>query len=258
MSMTSTTRTESDLAVFGRTCAAGVVGGGVAGAVVVGVLSRLVMRILGAANPHVRGQLTDDGEEVGFVTLEGTLSLLSFGVAVGAIAGLVYLWVTRILPESPRSRTLLFALLCGAIGGALFVHDYSSFDYSQLEPRWFSVVSFVALPTMFGLAAPPLIEWFRGPTSVLRRVPVAALAVVAFGILLILPPAALLTGAAVGVAALIRFVPALYGVWTSRAVTVVGVGIFVVLVVVGLSTFVTHVASVAAQDTPDCSILCLP
>jgi hypothetical protein len=78
-----------------------------------------------------------------------------------------------------------FAVLAGAVGGALFVHDFPSFDYTVLTPTWLAVALFVALPLVYGMVVALLVEGLDGPTGWLRRVPSPFL--LGAGILLALP-----------------------------------------------------------------------
>ncbi len=51
-----------------------------------------------------------------------------------------YLLVRRVLPARRGLRIGGSALITGAVGGALLVHDHPSFDYSILQPTWLAVV----------------------------------------------------------------------------------------------------------------------
>lgn len=216
---------------FARTFAAGAVGGGLVGLLVGGVLGRLVTRLLAVTSPEsVQGRLTDDIQPVGQISLAGTLQLCVTTVALGAIAGLIYLWVRRVLPPSRRARAGLFAAFTGSIGGAILLHDHPSFDYSVLRPEWLAVVSFVAIPTLFGFLAPSVIDRLEAPRGWARRGP--AWLVVGAGVVVLnlaLAVVALPVAAAFGIrlsAPALRF-------WRSDAVTVAGRVLFVLMVAWG-------------------------
>ena len=57
----------------------------------VGVLSRLAMSLLARQNPQAHGRISDDGFEMGVVTLDGSVNLAVVGVAVGIVGWLTYL-----------------------------------------------------------------------------------------------------------------------------------------------------------------------
>jgi hypothetical protein len=230
---------------FWRTLAAGSIGGGLVGLLIGGVLGRLLMRLLAVTSPEsAHGRLTDDIQPVGQVSLGGTLQLFVTTIALGAIAGLVYLWVRRVLPPSGWGRRGLFALFVGSVGGAFLVHDHPSFDYSVLQPEWLAVVSFVAVPSLFGLLAPSVVDRLEGGWA--RRAPawlVLGLGAAALNLALVV--VALPVVAAFGLSrseAAVRF-------WRSDAVTVAGRVLFVLMVAWGLYGITADVISIAT-DTP--------
>ena len=69
----------------------------------------------------------------------------------------------RILPTSRLGRVAGFALLTGAVGGALLVHDHPSFDYTVLQPTWLAVLLFVLVPTCWGALTASLVELLAPP-----------------------------------------------------------------------------------------------
>lgn len=232
---------------FWRTLAAGAVGGGLVGLLTGGVLGRLLMRLLAVTSPeHVRGRMTDDIQPVGQISLGGTLQLFVTTVALGAIAGLIYLWVRRVLPPSSRGRSLLYASFTGSIGGAFLVHDHPSFDYSVLQPEWLAVLSFVAIPTLFGLLAPAVVDRLGTPGGWARRGPVwlvMGLGAAALNLALVV------VAVPVAVAAGISRSETALRLWRSHAVTVAGRVLFVVLVAWGIYGIITDVVSIAT-NTP--------
>lgn len=228
-----------------RTAAGGALAGALAGLLVGGVLGRLAMRLLAATSPAwAQGRMTDDRAVVGQVSLSGTLGLALFVSLVGAVGGLVYLWVRRVLPPSRAARVGLYGLFTGSVGGALFVHDHPSFDYTVLEPAWLSVLLFVALPLLFGVVVSVLVELADGPGGVLRRAPDGL--VVALGALVALPTVAF-TGPVLVIALVIALAPPLRRLWHSHTVTVVGAALFVLLVLWGVYGIVTDVVSIATD-----------
>jgi hypothetical protein len=233
-------------ATLARTMSAGAIAGGVAGFVVGGVLGRLAMRLLAITSPaSAQGLLTDDQAIVGRITLGGTLDLALFTTVVGVIGGLIYVWVRRVLPFTLHGRVLGFGIFASAIGGALFVHEHPSFDYTVLAPAWLAVALFVTLPALFGVATATLVEMLDRPSGRGRRAPWWA--VVGVGLLLSLPTLPL-TAPVIVVAFVVALVPALQRLWRSRAVTLIGSGLFVVLVLWGLYGLVVDVISIARDQ----------
>ncbi|WP_454778220.1 hypothetical protein [Georgenia muralis] len=232
---------------FWRTVAAGALGGGFVGLLTGGVLGRVLMRLLAVTSPEsVRGRLTDDIQPVGQISLGGTLQLFVTTVALGAVAGLVYLWVRRVLPVEERSRRWLFALFVGSIGGAFLLHDHPSFDYSVLRPEWLAVTSFVVIPTLYGLFAPPVIDRLASPGG-------WAMSARAWVVLVVCAAALNLTLVLVTVPVLAAFAisrsTTATRAWHSTTVTVAGRALFVLMVAWGLYGIVTDVVSIAT-NTP--------
>ncbi len=230
-----------------RTMGGGAVLGALSGLLVGGVLGRLAMRLLAVTSPiSAQGRMTDDQALVGTISLSGTLGLAFVTTIAGALAGLIYLWVRRVLPPSRGGRVAGFGLFTGSVGGALFVHDHPSFDYTVLTPTWLAVLLFLALPLLYGLLVSWLVETLDRPGGWLRRRP--AWSVTALGVLVAVP---VLPLAAPGVLA--AFVIArssrLRSFWDSRPVTVAGVALFGLLVLWGGYGIVVDVVSVAT-DTP--------
>jgi hypothetical protein len=136
--------------------AVGLVAGSLAGAVVGGIGGRLAMLVLRLATPDLPvGLISDDGFEIGSFNLRESLGLYAGMAALGAGFGLLYAAVRGLLPR--RGRIVLFGLFGAAVGGASFVHT-DGVDFTLLEPRWFAVASFVALPGLAAAAIAALVE----------------------------------------------------------------------------------------------------
>jgi uncharacterized membrane protein len=147
-----------------RTGAVTVLAGGASGLVAGGILGRLGMRLLALTSPDVaQGRLTDDAARVGRFTLGGSLTLALALAMAGAVLGLAYLLLRRVLPASRSQRIAGSALLAGAVGGSLLIHDHPSFDYSILQPTWLAVLLFIAVPATYGALLAYLVESFAEP-----------------------------------------------------------------------------------------------
>jgi hypothetical protein len=226
-----------------RTLSVGALAGAISGFIVGGVLGRLGMRLLAITSPDARGGVTDDVAIVGEITLAGTANLAAATTALGALGGLVYLWVRRILPASTPGRVLGFGLFTGSLGGASFVHEYPSFDYTELTPRWLAVAMFVALPLLYGLAAAALTEFADRPGGLGQRLPWVALLVAALAVSW---PAVIVSAPFLVAAFAVRLVPVLGRAWRSRVVTIAGTVLFAVLVLWGVYGIVADVVSIVS------------
>ena len=150
-----------------RHAAIGVAAGAVCGFVVGGVLGRLAMLVLRLTSAdNVIGVETDDGFEVGRVTLGGSLNLALVYTVGGIILGLLYALARRFLPQ--RGRLAAFAAVTAALGGATFVHA-DGIDYALLDPLWLAIAFFVALPALAGLSVAWLVERLEARGTPFRR-----------------------------------------------------------------------------------------
>jgi len=134
----------------------------VIGAVVLGLGSRGVMRLVGAlATPAHAGEPTVAGNVVGRITVGGSLGLMVPGAFAGAIAGLLYLVVRQWLPRNAALRGLVFgALLLGLLG--FFVVDGNERDFALAAPR-LALVAFASLFVADGLVTALVVERVRPP-----------------------------------------------------------------------------------------------
>lgn len=228
-------------------------GGWLSGLLIAGVLGRLVMRVIASESPsYVQGMLTDDAEPVGDITLAGSVTLGLTGAFFGSVAALGYLLAVRILPASNRMRSLILALFGATVGGALFVHSYDSFDYSQLDPVWFGVASFIVLPALFGLVLPTVVDTLDGPDGwIISRAPLLLVVVLA---LAVSGPVIVITLPAFALAFLVQTVEPLRRLWTSRFATIAGIAIFVVLIVLGTLDLAVDISSIRAEEPRTCPV----
>jgi hypothetical protein len=145
-----------DLRAALRHAAIGVAAGAVTGLVVGGILGRIAMLVLRlTTGSHITGVVSDDGFEMGRVTLAGSLSLAAGYTVIGVVLGLLYALARRFLPR--RGRIAAWSAVTAALGGASFVHA-EGVDYLLLDPLWLAVAFFVALPALAGLGVAWLVE----------------------------------------------------------------------------------------------------
>ena len=139
------------MAAMLRQTAIVVVGCGIAGALVGGIGSRLVMRLGALAAPEARGALTENGNMVGEITIMGTIGLMIFGGVSSAIFGSgAYTVAGPWLPRSTAVRGLAFGGFLLALMGSTII-DPGNADFMILGDRVLNVVLFSALFIAFGL-----------------------------------------------------------------------------------------------------------
>jgi hypothetical protein len=135
-----------------RVAGVGIGTGVLVAGVVGGIGGRIVMRILFIANDSTKGDITENGNRVGVITLGGTTSLIFFtALFLGIPAGLGYVLARRWLPGRWLSRGLVYGafLLCVFAGGSI---DADNVDFRFLGPTGLGIVLFGLLPFAFGVA----------------------------------------------------------------------------------------------------------
>lgn len=219
-----------------RGAAIGMVGGLIAGPLVLGFGGRLAMRIMAAtSDDRVQGSLTDAEERVGEISLDGTLGLVIFvGLFGGIIGGLVYMLIRRWLRGRAWRAGLVVGLLGLVVVGPGETLDPDSVDFEILTPRWLAVVMFVALGPAFGIVLAAVVERLDRSYPRLAARPRAIAAHAPLLVLLLAPPFAigLLLGALVAV-----FAPRVRAVarrWQSGAVLRAGQVILAAGILIGL------------------------
>ncbi|HEX9766655.1 MAG TPA: hypothetical protein VGA36_07805 [Nitriliruptorales bacterium] len=136
----------------------------VAGFVVNGVGSRLAMMLLARLNPQVTGLVSDDDFVMGQFTLGDTVSLVAFGTLVGVLGGLLYLTVRQLRFGPQWFRTASMTIGPAVVVGSMLVHT-DGIDFRVLEPAWFAISLFVALPGVFAFAVMRLTDRWTRPEA---------------------------------------------------------------------------------------------
>ncbi len=162
--------------------------GVVAGIVVGGLGGRLAMRLSAlAAGPDMVGWITDNGNRIGTISVDGTIELVIFGgVLFGAFAAVLLVILRPWLDWAGRWRgQVAGAALLGIGGGA--VVTASNRDFEALDPSVLNVVMFAAIVFLYGWFAVALADrWLRHDPRrwmLLLYVPVVGLGLlVAFGV----------------------------------------------------------------------------
>ena len=121
----------------------------VAGVLVLGVGSRLVMRLSAiAAGSDAAGLVTENGNTVGEITVGGTVGLIVFGGGLGGLlASVVIVGAEPWLRWMGPLRGLGFGL---AVPAAYFSFD--TLDFRLIDPPALNVAMFASLFIVFGFA----------------------------------------------------------------------------------------------------------
>lgn len=130
------------------------IAGGLAGMLVGGLGGRVAMRVSGAmSDPSmVGGAVTNNGNVLGEITLQGTFALVIFtGLIPGIAAGLVYAAVRPWLRPLGRWAGLVFGLALLAVLGPLLLEPFNV-DFRKFGSPQLNVIMFALLFPLFGIA----------------------------------------------------------------------------------------------------------
>jgi hypothetical protein len=100
-----------------RDIARGGIAGLIVGIVVAGLGGRLVMRLATILHEDTVGRITENGEVIGRISLNGTLALIVFGgLGMGLVAGVIWVIVGPWIPGRGLRRAAITALAAVALG----------------------------------------------------------------------------------------------------------------------------------------------
>lgn len=134
----------------------------ITGVLVGGIGGRLVMRLAALLVPSSVGRQTENGNVIGDITLEGTLLLILFsGLAIGAIAGSVWVMIAPWLPARFAPRAAIAALIGVALGTPVLVQA-SNIDFVILRRDPLVVASLIGLVLLAGPALVLAERWLDG------------------------------------------------------------------------------------------------
>jgi hypothetical protein len=131
-----------------RDIARGGVAGLIVGVLVGGIGGRLFMRVAALLHPDALGFVTQNGNRVGDITLEGTVALVVFiGLFVGLGVGVVWVTVQTWIPGSGIGKALLTMPVAVALGSfGLLESPNPDFGLLHYDPAIVGlIVVFVAL-----------------------------------------------------------------------------------------------------------------
>jgi hypothetical protein len=147
------------------------VAAGFAGGFAAGVISRLAMRLAGVLTvDRNRFMLTENGNQVGKITLDGTLFLGMLTGALGIVTILLYVLLRNRLPFTGWQRSLGFSVMLLAVFGYVLM-DPTNEDYHLFGPAWLNVATFSSLYIYLGFFTSQIYEW-----GLRRNLPIRALA----------------------------------------------------------------------------------
>lgn len=151
------------------------------GMVSVGVVARLVMRLLAAVNPPAAGLLSDDGFVIDQFTLSGSVNLLVVGVFFGALSGVLYAALAPLKTGPVWFQRVSLSVGAGVVVSSQLVHT-DGVDFVVLDPYLLPIALFVGVPVLHVLALDLLVD--RAAAAGRPRSRGASLAGLALGLLM--------------------------------------------------------------------------
>jgi hypothetical protein len=217
------------------------------GVLVVGAGGRLAMRLLAiTSGDEAQGAVTEAGEVVGEITLDGTLGFFVFvGLFGGALSALVYVVLQRWLPRGPYRGLLYGAMLLVVLGARVEPLRTNNEDFDIVGPSWVSILTFGLLALAQGAAVAsftarwsqtqPLLTTWRALPRYLPLVPFLLLGVVGVAILVVI------------ILAVVAVRLGLTGSGGRRAVDIAGAVVLVAIVVVAIPGFIGALTDIAQR-----------
>lgn len=224
-----------------------------AGVLVGGVGGRVVMRVAALADSEAAGLVTENGNTVGEITLDGTIALIVFGGGLGGMLASVVVvgaepWVRWLGPL--RGLGLGLGVLAAFGSNDMF----DSPDFLILEPPELNVAMFVGLFVAFGFAVAGTYWLLDRKLPPAGGTQVGYALVASFGLLALLLAVLFFTAPGfcgcepargIGLVVLVMVVStaitsvasgiAVFPCWLARTATLTGYGALAVLLTVGLA-----------------------
>ena len=149
-----------------RYLAGSLAAGVVAGMLAAGAGGRLVMRLLALTSPDAKGSVTEAGQIVGEITLDGTLAFIVFtGLAAGLLSAILCALVRPVLPPGCTAGAVLGGLLLILAGTRIEPLRADNFDFIIVGPVWLAVVAFTALALFQGMVTVAIAERISAPPA---------------------------------------------------------------------------------------------
>lgn len=127
------------------------------GALVVGPLGRLAMRLLAATSPESQGRITEAEQVVGQITLSGTVAFFVFvGLPFGLAVGVAYALASFILPRGVAGGAVFGVAALVLFGSSLDPLRSDNPDFAIVGPGWLSVSAFATMAVLTGMLTAPI------------------------------------------------------------------------------------------------------
>ena len=214
-----------------------------------GAGGRLAMRLVAVtADDAAQGQVTEAGEIVGRITVDGTLGFVLFqSFFFGIISGVIYILLRRWLPAG-RAGGLAFGLLLLLVAATrIDPLRAANPDFDIVGPGSVAVPVFTAVVLVHGMLVAALAARMSHALPLLAARPGAVAAYAPLVLLLPFFPLAIMAAAGALVALGASRVRPLAGAWRGKAVDLGGRVVLAIVALVSAPAFVTAIADIIGR-----------
>ncbi|MGU3643414.1 hypothetical protein ACLBXX_00480 [Microbacterium sp. C23T] len=215
---------------------------------VTGAGGRLIMRLLAVTSPQARGRLTEAGELVGFITLEGTLGYFLFGAMPFAFASAaLYLIVEPWLPPGRLRGPSFGALLLVTVSPFVDPLRADNIDFDIVGPGWMAVLLFAGLAVLQGTFLTAVAGRLSRSLALMSRRNWPATSAPLLPAVVLWPLGILLAFAGVVVLVFPRLLPSVLGARASRIGILIGRVLIAIATLAALAAFIASVISISTR-----------
>ena len=220
-----------------------------AGLLAAGAGGRLMMRLLAVtAGPGAQGNLTEAGQVVGRISVDGTIGFIVFtALFLGLASGVLYLLLRPWLPVGRMGGIAYGALLLVLAGSRLEPLRRENPDFDLVGPGWVSVVGFAALVLLHGMLVAALAARISRSVPLLGTRPAAFAAHAPLLLLAPLLPVAVTVALVGALVVLVTRIPAVRRAWRLPTLARAGRIGLALIAVLALPGFVSDMADILAR-----------
>lgn len=221
-----------------------------AGLAIAGAGGRLAMRLVAAtAGTEAQGRLTEADQLVGVISLDGTISFITFtALFFGLASGALYMLIRRWLPSGRWGGVTYGALLLVWFGSILEPLRPENPDFDIVGPGWVSVLAFGGLVLVHGMTLDALAKRMSNSLpEPEKRMPILFLWYSPLLLLVPLAPAVVVIGIGAIVAVGLSRVENLEALYRSRGTLLAGRVVGAAITAVALVVFASAVTDILGR-----------
>jgi hypothetical protein len=220
-----------------------------AGLLAAGAGGRLMMRLLAVtAGPGAQGHITEAGQVVGRISVDGTIGFIVFtALFLGLASGVLYLLLRPWLPVGRMGGVVYGALLLVVAGTRVEPLRRGNPDFDLVGPGWVSVAGFAALVLLHGMLVAALAGRISRSVPLLGTRPAAIAAHAPLLLLAPLVPVAVVVAVVGALAVLATRIPAVLTAWRHPTLARGGRLALLLVALVALPGFVADMADILGR-----------